>query len=113
MSAWTERHAPKPGDLFYSRDPETGEVFTDRVWVIAEVEDLITHSGQQVGTTGLTYGGPVDPDRPLWSVQVQCDYRCAELGMGDCPGRPYLHSWYLAADEFVLVTRLSEFEVQR
>lgn len=104
--------APKPGDLFYMRDPDNGDVFTDRVWVIAEVEDLITRTGQRVGTTGLTYGGPVEKGRPLWSVQVQCDNRCSELGVGGCYW-PEPHSWYLAADEFVLVSELPNFEVAR
>jgi hypothetical protein len=107
-----EQQPLNPGDLIYMRDPETGTVFTDRMWTVAAVEDLVTHTGQKL-SSGLTYGGPIDPDRPLRSVQVHCDGRCTELGYGDCPGRPYPHFWYLAADEFVHVSRLPEFEVTR
>lgn len=96
MSAWTEQHAPKPGDLIFYRDADSGEVFTDQMWTI------------------LTNDGPVPAERladsmpwkTYWSVWVQCDNGCAgRCVYGDNPSHTE-HCFLLAADEFVLAVNV-------
>jgi hypothetical protein len=91
---------PQPGDLIYMREPNgdsdgNAEVFTDRVWTIVENEGLGTHV-----------------DGTYWSVQAACDNRCKELGVSGCYW-PYPHSLGLSEDDFVLVSQLPDFTVER
>lgn len=103
MTTWTEHHAPKPGDLIYYRDPGTGEVFTDQAWVVLDND----------GSVPAEHLAPSMPWKTYWEVRVQCDGRCTELGVDGCSGGPQAHCWLLSADDFVLVSRLPEFEVRR
>jgi hypothetical protein len=99
---WAETHAPKPGDLIYCRDPESGEVYTDRAFVVVENE----------GVVPAEHLAETMPFKTYWNVRVSCDRRCGELGYSDCywPEPDY---WMLSADDFVLVSRLPEFQVVR
>jgi hypothetical protein len=97
---WAELHAPMSGDLIYLRDPDTGEVFTERMFTVEENE----------GATPAERLAPSMPWATYWTVWARCDGGC---GTGDCTGQPTAHCFLLSAEDFVPVSRLPEFEVQR
>jgi hypothetical protein len=103
MNAWAEQHAPNPSDLIYSRDPDTGEVFTDRMWTVLEVETPVPAEKL----------APSMPWKTYWPTWVQCDDGCAGRCIYGDNSRHIEHCLLLSADDFVLVSRLPEFEVQR
>jgi hypothetical protein len=96
MADWSELHAPKPGDLCYQRDPNTGEVFTQQVWTVLVNEGTVP--GEQIP-------GAM-PWKTYWSLQVMGDGRCAELGFDDCEGGPSVHFFWWSADDFVLAVNV-------
>jgi hypothetical protein len=103
MSTWTDLHAPKPGDLIYSRDPDGGEVHTGKAWVVLEND----------GPVPAERLGAEMPWKTYWSVWVQCDDGIAgRCEYGDNPTHTE-HCFLLAADDFVPVSALPNFTVVR
>lgn len=101
MATWSEQHAPRPGDLIYIRDDETGEVFTGQAWVVMDNEGAVPAAQLADSMPWKTY----------WSVWLQCDGRCRT---DNCTGVPNENNCHLlSAGDFVHVSRLPEFEVQR
>jgi len=101
-ATWADQHAPKPGDLIYCRDPETGQVYTEQAFVVVENEGPVSAEDLADDLPWKTY----------WNVRVSCDRRCTDLGYGGCYW-PEPDFWMLSADDFVLVSRLPEFQVVR
>jgi hypothetical protein len=86
MATPTGQRPPLPGDLIYLRDADTGQVFTDRVFVVLP-EDLPLLVADRDGE---------------WTVPVQCDGRCE--GRDGCTGGPREHTFTLTVDDFMLAT---------
>jgi hypothetical protein len=95
MATWTEQHAPKPGDLIFIKDPDTGEVFTDLLWTIVENEGPVKAEDLADSMPWATY----------WTVRASCDNRCKARGISGCYF-PCPHSLMLSADDFVLVVNV-------
>ena len=93
-----EQHALEPGDLIYTRDPDTGEVHTDVLWTV-DADDGVT--------TDLA---PTMPPGTYWTVWVRCDGTCQITG---CQGPSTRHAFMLSADDYLHASRLPECEVTR
>lgn len=92
-----EQHSLNPGDLIYTRDPDSGVVHTDILWTV-DANDGVTRVAEEM------------PPGTYWTVWVRCDGTCQITG---CEHGRTRHAFLLSAGDYVHAARISEFEVAR
>lgn len=88
---WTDRHAPKPGELIRVR-AEGDEEYGDLVFEVVNLD----------GEVPAEQLGDMLPWKTWWSVLVQCERRCDCEGIVTAAGE-CRHWFLLAADSYVKV----------